>query len=76
MHCILVHHGIARGRVYDTARLLRTVICSTLKVETREESAVGAKPEQLVGLLRTLPLDAVVVCVRHEPQLGEVVGLL
>jgi len=63
-------------RAYDTARLLRMVICPTLKVETREELAVGAKPEQLVGLLRTLPLDAVVVCVGHEPQLGEVVGLL
>lgn len=45
-----------RGRAYDTPRLLRTVICLTLKVETREELAVGAKPEQLVGLLRTLPV--------------------
>lgn len=33
-----------------------------LKVETREELTVGAKPEQLVALLRTLPSDAVVVC--------------
>ena len=63
-------------RAYDTARLLRAAICPTLKVETRDELAAGAKPERLVGLFRTLPRDAVVVCVGHEPQLGEVVSLL
>ncbi len=63
-------------RAYDTARLLRTIVCPALKVETREELAVGAKPEQLVAHLSTLPSDSVVVCVGHEPQLGEVVGLL
>lgn len=63
-------------RAYDTARLLRAIICPTLKVETREELAVGAKPEQVVTLLRTLPSEAVAVCVGHEPQLGEVVSLL
>ncbi|MDF0674170.1 MAG: phosphoglycerate mutase family protein [Nitrospira sp.] len=50
-------------RAYDTARLLRAVIRPTLKVETREELAVGAKPERLVTLLRTLSSNAVVVCV-------------
>ncbi|HWF62601.1 MAG TPA: histidine phosphatase family protein [Nitrospira sp.] len=63
-------------RAYDTARLLRAVVCPTLKVETREELVVGAKPEQLVALLRTLPSDSTVVCVGHEPLLGEVVSLL
>jgi phosphohistidine phosphatase len=63
-------------RAYDTARLLRTVVCPVLKVETREELAVGAKPEQLVALLNTLPSDSVVICVGHEPQLGETVSLL
>jgi phosphohistidine phosphatase len=63
-------------RAYDTARLLRAVVCPALKVETREELAVGAKPEQLVALLNTLPSDSVVVCVGHEPQLGEAVSLL
>ncbi len=63
-------------RAYDTARLLRTVVCPGLKVETREELAVGAKPEQLVSILQTLPSDAVVLCVGHEPFLGEVASLL
>lgn len=62
-------------RAYDTARLLRMVLCPSVKVETREELTVGAKPEQLIALLRTLPADAVVVCVGHEPFLGEVVSL-
>lgn len=63
-------------RAYDTARLVRAVVCPTLKVEAREELAAGAKPEPLIELFRTLPIDAVVVCVGHEPQLGEVVSLL
>jgi phosphohistidine phosphatase len=63
-------------RAYDTARLVRTVVCPTLKLETREELAVGTKPEQLVACLRTLPSDAVVLCVGHEPLLGEVASLL
>ncbi|MDH4371171.1 MAG: histidine phosphatase family protein [Nitrospira sp.] len=63
-------------RAYDTARVLRAELCPTLKVETREELAVGAKPDQLVSVLHTLPLDAVVLCVGHEPFLGELVSLL
>lgn len=63
-------------RAYDTARLLRTAVCPRLKIETRKELAVGAKPEHLVTFLRTLPSDAVVLCVGHEPLLGEVASLV
>jgi phosphohistidine phosphatase len=63
-------------RAYDTARLVRTAVCPTLKLETREELAVGTKPEQLVAFLRTFPSNAVVLCVGHEPLLGEVASLL
>ena len=63
-------------RAYDTARLVRTAVCPTLKLETKDELAVGAQPDQLLALLRTLPSDAVVLCVGHEPLLGEVVSLL
>ena len=63
-------------RAYDTARLLRTVVCPRLKMETREELAVGANPEQLANILQSLPSDAVVLCVGHEPFLGEVVSVL
>ncbi len=63
-------------RAYDTARLLRTVVCPTLKIETRDELAVGASPEQILSFLRACPADSTVVCVGHEPLLGEVAGVL
>jgi phosphohistidine phosphatase len=64
------------ARAYDTARQLQAVICPKLTVEIRSELVAGTKPEQLVAFLHTLPSDAVVICVGHEPQLGEVVSLL
>lgn len=63
-------------RAYDTARLLRTVVCPSLKVETREELAVGSTPEQIVALLRSLPSESMVMCVGHEPLLGEAASIL
>lgn len=63
-------------RAYDTARLVRMGVCPSVKVETLEELAVGAKPKQLVQVLQTLPSDAAVLCVGHEPFLGELVSLL
>lgn len=63
-------------RAYDTAKLLRSIVCPTLKIETREELVVGARPEQLAALLLTLPPDSTVVCVGHEPLLGHIASLL
>lgn len=63
-------------RAYDTARLLRMVVCPPLKVETRDELAVGSTPEQIVALLRSLPSESTVMCVGHEPLLGEVASIL
>lgn len=63
-------------RAYDTARLLRAVVCPSLKVETRDELAVGFSPEQVVTLLRSFPTESIVICVGHEPQLSEVAGIL
>jgi phosphohistidine phosphatase len=63
-------------RAYDTARLLRVAVCPTLKIETRDELVVGASPDQILSFLRSIPTDSVVVCVGHEPLLGEVAGLL
>lgn len=63
-------------RAYDTARLLRAAVCPTLKVETRDELAAGASPEQILGVLRSCPADSMVVCVGHEPLLGAVAGVL
>lgn len=62
-------------RAYDTARLLRTVVCPSIKVETRDELAVGSTPERILALLRSLPVESTVICVGHEPLLGEAAAL-
>jgi phosphohistidine phosphatase len=43
---------------------------------TREELAVGSTPERIVRLLRSLPAESIVMCVGHEPLLGEAAALL
>lgn len=63
-------------RAYDTARLLRTVLCPSVKVETRQELAVGSTPERILRLLRAFPAESIVICVGHEPLLGEAAALL
>jgi phosphohistidine phosphatase len=63
-------------RAYDTARIIRAAVCPSLKIEVCEELTVGTKVEQLVAFLCTLPSDAVVLCVGHEPLLGEAVSLV
>ena len=63
-------------RAYDTARLLRTVVCPSLKVMTCDELAVGSTPERLVALLRSFPTGSTLLCVGHEPLLGEAAALL
>jgi phosphohistidine phosphatase len=63
-------------RAYDTARLLCSVVCPSLTVETRDELAVGSTPDRIVALLRSLPLESAVICVGHEPLLGEAAAML
>ena len=63
-------------RAYDTARLLRAVVCPALKVMTCDELAVGSTPERIVALIRSLPMESILLCVGHEPLLGQAVGLL
>lgn len=63
-------------RAVETAELIRAVLCPALAIEFREELAVGSPPDLVVSLLRRLPRDSTVVCVGHEPLLGEVAGLL
>lgn len=63
-------------RSYDTARLLRTLLCPSLKVETRDELGVGSSPELCLPLFRSLPAESVVICVGHEPLLGALASIL
>jgi phosphohistidine phosphatase len=63
-------------RAHETARLLRRIVCPSIKIETHDELAVGSTPEQMISLLRSLPSESVVLCVGHEPLLGEVASVL
>ncbi len=63
-------------RAYETARLLRRIVCPSIKIETRDELAVGSTPEQVISLLHSLPSESVVLCVGHEPLLGELASVL
>ena len=63
-------------RAYDTAKLVRAEVCPTLNVERCHELAVGASPKQVLSFLRLLHPTSTVICVGHEPLLGEVAGML
>jgi phosphohistidine phosphatase len=47
-----------------------------MKVETREELTPGSMPERIVALLSSLQSASTVICVGHEPLLGETAALL
>ncbi len=64
------------ARAYDTANLVRAKVCPTLHVERCHELAVGSSPKQVLSFLRSLPPTSTVICVGHEPLLGEVAGML
>ncbi|MCP9440594.1 MAG: phosphohistidine phosphatase SixA [Nitrospira sp.] len=63
-------------RAHDTAKLIRSVLCPSVKVETREELAPGSTPERIIALLSSFQSDSTVMCVGHEPLLGETAALL
>ncbi|MGA6828942.1 SixA phosphatase family protein [Nitrospira sp. NS4] len=61
-------------RARETARLVRESIGSSPDIVECKELAPGTSPEQLTALLSGLPSDALVLCVGHEPLLGETAG--
>ena len=63
-------------RAKDTAAIIRRVLCRAIEIQYLDELAVGSTPERLLGRLRRFPSDSVIVCVGHEPLLGETAGLL
>lgn len=63
-------------RAYETAKLVRTEVCPTISIETCHELAVGSSPKQVLSFLRSLPPASTVICVGHEPLLGDVAGML
>jgi phosphohistidine phosphatase len=63
-------------RARQTATLIQRVLCPSIDVQIVEALAVGSTPDRLLGQLRECPSDAVLLCVGHEPLMGQVAALL
>ncbi|MGH7231776.1 MAG: SixA phosphatase family protein [Nitrospiraceae bacterium] len=63
-------------RALDTAKIIREVFKIRDDSPPCEALLPDAPPDQLVAWLATLPGDASVVCVGHEPNLGQAAGFM
>ena len=63
-------------RAKETALIIRRLLCRTVPIQYLDELAVGSTPELLLERLRTFASHSVIVCVGHEPLLGEITSLL
>jgi phosphohistidine phosphatase len=63
-------------RAFDTAKLIRQILCPRLELHVQEALLPEAPPGKLLSLLSALSPETTVVCVGHEPHLGETAGLL
>ncbi|WP_447972177.1 SixA phosphatase family protein [Nitrospira sp. Kam-Ns4a] len=63
-------------RAVETARLIREVLRLKPEVKVCDELRPEAPPDKLLGLLASFPETACVLCVGHEPHLGEVAGFM
>lgn len=64
------------ARAHETAEILQRTLDAKASIRVCEELTPGSQPEQVLELLATLPEDACVVCVGHEPLLSSVAGLM
>ncbi len=64
------------ARAFDTAKIIRQMLCPRIELHVHEVLQPEASPGKLLALLASLPLDSTVICVGHEPHLGETAGLL
>lgn len=63
-------------RALETAKLVRRGLRGRADLQVREELLPDARPDKLFPVLDSLPQDACVICVGHEPRLGELAGLM
>jgi len=62
------------ARAFDTAKIIRQLLCPRTELQAQEALLPEASPDKLLTLLVSLPSDATVICVGHEPNLGEIAG--
>ena len=63
-------------RASETAKILKQICRSRPELQVRDELLPEADPEKLIQFLAALPEEACVVCVGHEPHLGEAAGVM
>jgi phosphohistidine phosphatase len=63
-------------RAKETAKLVRDTFGLRHEVQICDELLPDSPPDKLLVLLNSLPQESCVVCVGHEPHLGEAAGLL
>jgi phosphohistidine phosphatase len=61
-------------RAHETAKLLQDLFRQKLTVRLADELLPDSPPDKLFPLLASLPPDACVICVGHEPHLGDTAG--
>ena len=64
------------ARARETATLMQTVLCPSISIQVSHDLAVESTVERLLRRLRNYPVDAVVLCVGHEPLMGQLAGVL
>jgi len=64
------------ARAFETAKIIRQLLCPRIELQAQEALLPEAAPNKLLSLLASLPADATVICVGHEPHLGETAGLM
>lgn len=63
-------------RARETATILRALMSAAPPLRVCPELKPEVPPRVVIALLNTLPSDAVVLCVGHEPQLSATAGIL
>ena len=64
------------ARALETAKILRELLREMVAVKICDELLPDAPPDKLFPELATLPEEACVLCVGHEPNLGETAGVM
>lgn len=63
-------------RAHDTAKIVKALMSTAPPLRICQELHPEVPPRALIALLNTLPSDAVVLCVGHEPHLSATAGIL
>ena len=63
-------------RTQQTAEITKHILKYSGNIEITPELVYDQSPMLLFPILQTLPLDSVVMCVGHEPHLGQTAALM